>query len=297
MNSRKDLSSKLATIEQQLGAAGGRKYWQCLEELADTDAFGQLVRQEFPALADVWPDALNRRKFLGLMGASLALAGIGGCSVRPAPQGTIVPYVYPPEEIIPGTPLFYATTMVHGGDAVGLLVESHEGRPTKIEGNPDHPASLGATDIFHQASVLSLYDPLRSQTVMHGDRIMGWNDVEAAIHIAMANQRTRRGAGLRILSESVLSPTLGAQLDALLDEYPDAKWHQYEPISRANNYRASQVAFGEPVDVVFDFRTANVVLSLDADFLASEPGHVRYANDFMSRRRVRTTAEGRKRLR
>src|SRR5207253_511569 len=108
----------------------------CLEELAETEAFQELMRQEFPALADVWPDALDRRKFLSIMGASLALAGLSGCSVRPAPQGTIVPFARSPEEVLPGIPQFYATTMVHGGDAVGLLVESHEGRPTKIEGNP-----------------------------------------------------------------------------------------------------------------------------------------------------------------
>ncbi len=291
MNSRKDLNSQLAQIETQLGMGSSRKYWQALEELADTEAFGQLVRQEFPAFADVWPDALSRRKFLGLMGASLALAGIGGCSVRPAPQGTIVPYVHPPEEIIPGTPLFFATTMVHGGDAVGLLVESHEGRPTKIEGNPDHPASLGATDAFNQASVLSLYDPLRSQTVVQGDRILGWDDAASAIQAAMTNQQTVRGAGLRILTESVVSPTLGQQIEQLLAAYPEAKWHQYDPVNKVNKYRASQIGFGEPVDAVFDFTKANVVLSLDADFLADEPGHIRYANDFMSRRRVRTTAE------
>ena len=290
MNSRKDLHSKLAEVERELGSSG-RKYWRSLEELADSEAFGALMRQEFPTFADVWPDALSRRNFLGLMGASLALAGIGGCSVRPAPQGTIVPYVQPPEEIVPGTPLFYATTMVHGGDAVGVLVESHEGRPTKIEGNPDHPASLGATDIFQQASVLTLYDPLRSQTVVQGGRIKGWDDAESAIRAAIGNQQARRGAGLRILTESVVSPTLGWQIEQVLAAYPEAKWHQYEPVNRANSYRASQVAFGEPADAVYDFKAANVVLSLDADFLFSEPGHVRYARDFMSRRRVRTTAD------
>jgi MoCo/4Fe-4S cofactor protein with predicted Tat translocation signal len=291
MNSRKDLNSKLAELERQLGVGSGRQYWQCLEEVADSEAFGQLMQQEFPVLADVWPDALNRRRFLGLMGASLALAGIGGCSVRPAPQGTIVPYVHPPEEVLPGTPLFYATTMVHGGDAVGLLVESHEGRPTKVEGNPDHPASLGGTNVFHQASVLSLYDPLRSQTVMQGDQIRGWDDAESAIRAAMTMANARRGAGLRLLTETVISPTLGRQIDQLLSAYPEAKWHQYEPVNNANGIRGSQLAFGQPLDAVYDFREANVVLSLDTDFLTTGPGHLHYANNFMSRRRVRTTTE------
>jgi molybdopterin-containing oxidoreductase family iron-sulfur binding subunit len=291
MNDRKNLSSMLAEFERPLGAAGGREYWQCLDELAGTESFQELMRQEFPALADVWHSALSRRKFLSLMGASLALAGIGGCSVRPAPEGTIVPYVKRPELVVPGTPLFYATTLVHAGDAMGVLVESHEGRPTKIEGNPDHPASLGATDAFSQASILGLYDPLRSQTVVQGDRILGWDDAESAIRSAMLGPSAKRGAGLRILTEGVVSPTLESQLERLLTAYPDSKWHQYEPIHTANAYRASQIAFGQPVDMVFDFRAANVVLSLDADFLFRDAGHVRYANDFMSRRRVRTTAE------
>jgi MoCo/4Fe-4S cofactor protein with predicted Tat translocation signal len=289
--SRKDLNTKLAEVEQQLGAGGGRKYWQCLEELADTEAFGQLMREEFPVLADIWPDALDRRKFLSLMGASLALAGISGCSVRPAPEGTIVPYVHPPENVIPGVPLFFATTMVHGGDAVGLLVESHEGRPTKIEGNPDHPASLGATSAFHQASILTLYDPLRSQAVMQGDRIRGWDDAESAIQTAIARNRAGGGAGMRILTESVNSPTLGWQIDQLLAAFPQAKWHQFDPINRVNAHIASQIAFGQPADAVFDFHAADIVLSLDSDFLFNEPGHLRYTSDFMSRRRVRTTAE------
>src|SRR5262249_62089292 len=139
------------------GRLAGRRYWQSLEELAGSEAFRSLVEQEFPEQADQWPDALSRRNFLTVMAASLALGGIGGCSVRPAPAAKIVPYVRPQAEITPGRPLFFATTMTLGGDAVGLLVESHMGRPTKIEGNPDHPASLGATAALHQASVLKLY--------------------------------------------------------------------------------------------------------------------------------------------
>jgi len=291
MNSRKDLGVKLAALQRQVGAEGHRKYWQCLEELAETEAFGELVRQEFPAMADVWPDKLSRRRFLSLMGASLALSGIGGCSVRPAPEGTIVPYVHPPEELHPGVTLFYATTMLHGGEGVGLLVESHEGRPTKIEGNPQHPGSLGATNAFNQASILTLYDPMRSQTVIQGDNIRGWGDAEAAIRSAMAAQQDKRGAGLRILTGAVNSPTLGWQIDKLLAAFPEAKWHQYEPVDRSNVYLASQDAFGTPAEPIFDFTAADVVLSLDSDFLYSEPGHLRYTNDFMSRRRVRTTTE------
>ncbi|HVU86480.1 MAG TPA: TAT-variant-translocated molybdopterin oxidoreductase [Pirellulales bacterium] len=291
MNPRKQLSPMFAKIQRKLRDTSGRSYWQCLEELADSEAFDEFVRQEFAALADIWPAGLSRRKFLGLLGASLALAGLGGCSVRPAPQGTIVPYAHPPEELLPGVPLFYATTMVHDGDAVGLLVETHEGRPTKIEGNPDHPASLGATDAFCQASILSLYDPLRLQAVMHGDRIRGWDDADTAMQAAMRDQTAKRGSGLRVLTGRVNSPTLGSQIDQLLEAFPSARWHQYEPVDRSGERQAAQIAFGQPVDIVCDFQAARVVLSLDHDFLTSGPGHVRYANDFMSARRVRSSAE------
>jgi molybdopterin-containing oxidoreductase family iron-sulfur binding subunit len=269
----------------------GQTYWRSLEELANTESFQELMRREFPEQASVWPDALSRRQFLTLMGASLALAGLSGCSVRPAPETTLTPYVRAPEEIIPGKPLFFATAMTLGGAAVGLLVESHLGRPTKIEGNPDHPASLGATDLFHQASVLTLYDPDRSQTVTHLGQTRTWDEALSAIRTAMEAHRTRRGAGLRLLTETVVSPTLGQQLNDLLKAYPEAKWHQYEPVGRDMAFRAAQLAFGEPVNTYYDFTKAEVVLSLDADFLTCGPGNLRYIADFMSRRRVRTKKE------
>ena len=246
------------------------------------------MRQEFPALADVWPDSLSRGNFLRLMGASLALAGVGGCSVKPAPQGTIVPYVRSPEEIIPGRPMFFATTMIHDGDAVGLLVESHEGRPTKIEGNPDHPASLGATNIFNQASVLTLYDPARSQTVVRGDQNprlerRGGSDLEGDC----TRQLRQRGRGVRLLTEAVLSP----------DAWPADRAAFSSGIRKRSGINSSQSAIANandhrggvrcrPVDMICDFGKADVVLALDADFLTEGPGHLRYARDFMERRRV-----------
>src|SRR5207244_8821440 len=130
------------------------------------------------------------------------------CSVRPAPSVNFAPYVRQPEEIVPGKPLFFATAMTLGGTAVGLLVESHLGRPTKIEGNPEHPASLGATDLYHQASVLTLYDPDRSQTVTRLGQPVTWDDALTTLRAAVEKQRPRRGAGLRLLTETVVSPTL-----------------------------------------------------------------------------------------
>jgi MoCo/4Fe-4S cofactor protein with predicted Tat translocation signal len=290
INRRKNLGTKLATLRQRLETTQGKKYWRSLEELADSEAFRELMRQEFPEQAAIWPDPLSRRKFLTLMGASLALAGLGGCSVRPAPSVDLVPYVHPPEDIVPGRPLFYATTMTFAGAATGLLVESHEGRPTKIEGNPDHPASLGATDIFHQASVLTLYDPDRAQTVTYLGQTRTWSEAQAAIGKVMQKLHEKRGTGLRLLTESIVSPTLSKQLTDFFTDLPEAKWHIYEPINRDSSWHGAQMAFGEYVNAVYDFSKADVVLSLDNDFLQCGPGNLRYAADFMARRRVRTTA-------
>ncbi len=298
MNARKNLALEIADLQNRLEGSRGPTYWRTLEELADTEAFQELIRREFPEQADSWPHPLSRRRFLTLMGASLALAGLSGCSVRPAPSRTLVPYVRAPEEIIPGKPLFYATAMTLGGTAVGLLVESHLGRPTKIEGNPEHPASLGATDLFHQASVLTLYDPDRSQTVTYLGQTSTWDDARNALRAALEKQRPRRGAGLRLLTETIVSPTLAHQIDNLLKAYPEARWHQYEPLGRDAAYQATVQAFGEPVNTYYQFydlqkkeTKAEVVLSLDADFLACGPGNLRYVAEFTAGRRVRTTSD------
>ena len=148
-------------------ALQGKQYWRSLEELAGSEAFQEVMQREFPEQAVIWPDSLSRRQFLTLMGASLALAGLSGCSVKPAPPANWCRMSIRRKTRCRAGRLFFATAMAFAGSAVGLLVESHAGRPTKVEGNPDHPASLGATDIFHQASVLTLYDPDRSQTVTH----------------------------------------------------------------------------------------------------------------------------------
>src|SRR6478736_7070923 len=146
----------LSDIRTRLAGLGGRTYWRSLEELADTPEFRDYVHREF----------------LKLMGASLALAGVSACTRQP--EEKIIPYVRQPEEIVPGRPLFYATAMPLGGFAMPLLAENHMGRPTKLEGNPEHPASLGATDIFSQASVLGLYDPDRSRTVLNRGEVKTW---------------------------------------------------------------------------------------------------------------------------
>ena len=185
---------------------------------AGDPAFQERLYNEFPSQIEAITDPVARRTFLKLMGASLALAGVTACTRQPAEK--IVPYVRQPEELIPGKPLFYATAMPLGGVATGLLVESHEGRPTKIEGNPLHPGSLGATDVFAQAAILGLYDPDRSQTLTNLGEIRPWSAFLGAISAALTAQKPLKGAGLRILTESVSSPTLAAQIRELLGALP-----------------------------------------------------------------------------
>src|SRR5271170_1852231 len=274
----------LDAIRARLARPDGRRHWQSIEQLQDTKEFRNFLENEFPSNAETTDqerEGVNRRDVLKLMAASAAMAGLSACTKLPTEK--IVPYVRPPEEIIPGKPLFYATSMPLAGVASGLLVESHMGRPTKVEGNPDHPGSLGGTDVFAQASVLTLYDPDRSQTVILEGRISSWG----AFVTAMGNARSRlapKGAGLRILTETVTSPTLAAQIRGLLTQFPEAKWHQYEPCGRDNEREGARLAFGKPVNTVYRFDKADVIVSLDSDFLSSGPGHVRYAREFSSRR-------------
>src|SRR5438093_4926768 len=163
----------LEAIRARLDGARGPEYWRGLEELADTDEFRELIQREFPQAATEWIDPVSRRRFLQLMGASLALGGLAGCTRQPSES--IVPYVKQPEELVLGKPMYFATAVSLRGYANGVIVESHEGRPTKVEGNPEHPASLGATDVFGQASVLDLHDPDRQQALRSPDRIRPWS--------------------------------------------------------------------------------------------------------------------------
>src|SRR5437762_4334628 len=256
----------LSAVRKRLGNARGKDYWRSLEELAGTDGFEEMLHREFPRFAAEWNDPVGRRKFLRLMGASLALAGLSACTRQPIEA--IAPYVRQPEELLPGKPLYFATAMSLGGIATGVLAESHQGRPTKIEGNPDHPASFGATDAFAQASVLTLYDPDRSQTLTHLGDISTYPDFLGSFRTVVPTQRSLQGAGLRILTETVTSPTLASELRATLSELPLAKWHQYDPVNRDNVRAGALLAFGESVHTVYRFERAGVIVSLDSDFLS-----------------------------
>ncbi len=283
-----------AEIRRRLAERRGPEYWRSLDELADTPEFQALLEREFPEGATEWIDPVGRREFLTLMGASLALAGLTSCTSPPSDR--IVPYSQAPEEVIPGKPLFFATVFTLGGCATGLLVESHEGRPTKIEGNPLHPGSLGATDAFAQASLLTLYDPDRSKVVLRAGTPSSWNAFTAELGKQLESGRQPQGGGLRILTETVVSPTLGAQLRGVLAKLPAATWHQYEPVTRDAARAGARLAFGEAVNTVYRVDKADVIVSLGSDFLTTGPGAVRYARDFASRRRAAAPPSGMNRL-
>ncbi len=278
--SRKRLD--LPQLRKTLTGRSGQQYWRSLDELADSTEFRELLHREFPEDASTWSDGFSRRNFLKLMSASLAFGGLTGCTIQP--EEKIVPWIRAPENALPGRPLYYATAAAVGGLAVGLLAESHMGRPTKLDGNPEHPASLGATHPTVQASILDLYDPDRSQTVKNAGRISTWGGFIQGLAPTLASLQAEKGAGLRILTGSVTSPTLGAQLQNILRSMPEARWHQFDPTRGDGAELGSRQAFGESVNTYYDLSRADVVLSLDADLFLEGPAAMRYARDFMRRR-------------
>ena len=253
------------------------EFWRSLEEEAQTEEFREFMQREYPSQIDALADPLSRRRFLQLMAASLGLAGLGACTRAPAE--TIVPYVRQPEQLVPGKPLYFATAMTLRGYALGLLVESHLGRPTKVEGNPLHPASLGATDAFAQASVLTLYDPDRSRTATYLGRIRPWSDFLKALQPVLENHRKTGGAGLRILTGTVTSPTLASQLRSMLKEFPSARWHQYEPAGQHHARAGARLAFGTYAQTQYRLEQAAVILALDTEPLTWGAGSLRYIRE------------------
>jgi MoCo/4Fe-4S cofactor protein with predicted Tat translocation signal len=273
----------LAAVRAKLREKSGKQYWRTLEELAGDPHFEDLLHREFPRQASEWDETVDRRNFLKLAAASLAFAGISGCR---KPEQLIVPYVKQPDGMILGKPQFYATAMPFGADAVGVLVESHEGRPTHVAGNPDHPSSLGSTDVITQASVLNLYDPDRAQTVTNLGEIRTWSDFLKEAEALVATAKAQGGASFRILTGTVTSPTLAAQIQTVLKQIPGAKWHQWEPAGSDGPREGGKLAFGRYVNTVYRPEKADVILSLDSDFLASGPGHIGYMKEFYRRRKL-----------
>jgi len=284
-------SQAVEAVRRQLKEAKGPKFWRTLEELSGKEeaAFGELLEREFPRQHSEWIDPVSRRSFLKLAGASMAMAGLAGCTRQPLEQ--ILPYVRQPEELIPGKPIFYATAMPFAGYALPLLVETHEFRPTKVEGNPQHVCSLGATDLFAQASILNLYDPDRSTVLTEKGEPRPWGEFLGRMRGRVEYHKANGGAGLRFLSGSVSSPTLGSQMKAIQQIFPQSRWHRWDPVHRDGARAGSQLALGGYYDPQYKFDVADRVVSLDADFLSGAwfPGFVRYARDFMSRRKLAGT--------
>jgi molybdopterin-containing oxidoreductase family iron-sulfur binding subunit len=270
---------EFSAIRSRLAGSEGRLFWRSLGELANTPQFLEYLHREFPEQASQFNDPKGRRDFLKLMSASLALAGVTACVKQPPEK--IVPYVRQPEDMVPGRPLFFATAVPFGGVAVPALVESHEGHPTKVEGNPQHPASMGGSDVFAQAAILNLYDPDRLQAVRYKSAVRNWSDATGAIRSALNIQKGKQGGGLRFLSETITSPTVAEQMALIQQAFPQAKWHQWDPTAKP----------GAAETPVYDFAKADVVVTLDADFLGGGPASIKYSRDFSTRRREGVDAE------
>ena len=276
----------LAEVRAKLDGKTGRRFWKNLDELADTPAFQELMREEFPRQsgAGEWVDAVSRRGFLKVMGASLALAGLAGCTKQP--DEPIFPYVKQPEDLVLGKPMYFATAYPFPTGAIPVLVKSDSFRPIKVDGNPEHPMSKGKSDAFTQATLLDLYDPDRSQHVLHRGQTSSVGGVSGGV-CRLRRRRPNGGQGIYFLSETITSPTLAAQWKQVQAAYPQAKLVQWEPVNQDSSRAASKAAFGSYTDAQYKLEDADVILSLDADFLGgiAHPGFLPLAAGYAERHR------------
>src|SRR3979411_372829 len=275
----------LAEVRAKLDGKTGRRFWKNLDELADTPAFHELMREEFPRQsgANEWVDAVSRRGFLKVMGASLTLAGVAGCTKQP--DEPIYPYIKQPEDLVLGKPMYFATAYPFPTGAIPVLIKSDSFRPIKVDGNPEHPMSKGKSDAFTQATLLDLYDPDRSQHVLHRGEVSGWGEFQEAF--STAAKKTNGGQGIYFLSETITSPSLAAQWKQVQAAYPSAKLVQWEPENQDGSRAASKAAFGRYTDAPYKLEEADVILSLDADFLGgiAHPGFLPLAAGYAERHR------------
>ncbi|HEX9200012.1 MAG TPA: TAT-variant-translocated molybdopterin oxidoreductase, partial [Acidobacteriaceae bacterium] len=273
----------LAEVRAKLDGKSGKRYWKNLDELAETPGFHEMLEREFPRQASEWVDAVSRRGFLKVMGASLALAGLAGCTKQP--DEPIFAYVKAPEDLILGKPMYFATAFPFPTGAIPVLVKSDAFRPIKVDGNPDHPMSKGKSDSFTQATLLDLYDPDRSKEVRYRGQPSEYADFQEAFTNAV--KKTSGGQGVYFLSETVTSPTLAAQWKQVQAKYPAAKLVQWEPVNRDSAMAASKAALGSYSDVQYKLENADVILSLDADFLGgiAHPGFLPMAAAYSARHR------------
>jgi len=264
--------------------ASGPAFWRSLDEVAQTPAFRSFVAAEFPAAARL-ANGPDRRRFLQVMAASFALAGLTGCGDEDG-RNHEVPWVRNPVHTQPSIPVNYASATLFDGFANGAIITTQNGRPLKVEGNPEHPWSRGGTDVLGQASVLGLYDPFRSQTVRHLNRPSSWQALAGAMAEPAVTVRAHRGRGLRVLTGPVTSPSLAAQLAALQQAYPEMRWHTHAPVARTGLYEGGQAAFGRPVETRLHFDRAKVIVSLAGDFLDPGPQQVGCARDWIGARQA-----------
>ena len=263
-----------------------RTYWRSLAELDGSPESRAFLEREFPEGSSELPEGITRRDMITLLGASMSIAGLAGCDIIRRPVEQIVPYVNAPEDIVPGIPRYYATTMPFRRSAYGVIVESHEGRPTKIEGNPAHPSTLGASSSRVQASVLGLYDPDRSQTVRLKGEAKSWADFVTAWGEFAKAHAADGGAGLAILSESFSSPTLARLASELRTRYPKSQWATYDAVSDENRLAGMRQVMGRDVDLQLRLDRASVILALDADPLLTDAEMIRHARGFADGRRA-----------
>lgn len=259
-----------------------KKFWRSLNELENTPEFEQMLQREFPENASELKDPISRRTFLKIMGASMFLAGFAGCGVR-RPVEKIMPYALAPENLIPGRPVFYATASVLGDEVVGVLAESHEGRPTKLEGNAAFPWNKGSLKSFHQASVLDLYDPDRLTGVVSpdADKVFSVSDIEDVIRKQVAVMSEKNGQGFGLLVENHLSPSVTRLLKKISEKFPQVKLYWYNPSSQNEFHRMSVSLFDKILRPFYDFKKAKRIVSVGSDFLgATVPGSLRYTKDF-----------------
>ena len=266
----------LAQVRNELKGTRGKKFWRSLDELADTPEFRAAVEKEFPSAAQEWVDPVSRRGFLKLMGASLALAGLAGCTKQP--EEKIYPYVKAPENLILGESMYFATAHPFPTGAVPLLVKSSEFRPIKIDGNPEHAYNRGGSDPMTQGTLLGMYDPDRSQHVRYRGENRQWEEFVEAFRDKVAS--TKDGTGIYFLSATITSPTLARQWKAVQAAYPKAKLVQYEP-ALAGTWAE------QGINLQFDLSAADILVSLDADFISGPayPGFHRLVQDYANRRK------------
>ena len=264
-------------------SASSRNYWRTLEELAETPEFGAIVEQEVPRFREVLGQ-FDRRRFLQLMAASMALGGLSACGPEPNAR-QLLPYVVQPPGIVPQQSRFYATATTRDGYASGVLITHQMGRPFKVEGNPQHPASLGAASAIMQASILTLYDPRRSQSIVGHGQIDTWERFITVMFERRQQLLARGGDGLRVLTGTVTSPSLIAQMETLQRQFPNMQWHGWEPLHRDDERAATRQAFGRELDRVFNVDAADVIFAVESDLISAIPGWLAYARQFAARRR------------